>query len=251
MFLWYSFDIFLLAGSRLRNSLNIHTRTPGSNGLVILTPQWPHYCRRPTKGVPSLVRIRFDRCPSMLLLYGIHLFTFFPQLFARHSCPLRTVHFSGGNCNDAYSHDIQQNATKTQNENCQNEVIAVRYQSDNHSLSSVLIPQALSDKEKSPLITRQVILIVTVAVVISVILSVTIMIVLLKTTNISFSKDPSNSEYSPGNELYCKSRNIGLQEKLANLALGQNKKNTLLSLKGSPAGYWLYCPDFDSHLFCY
>ncbi len=21
--------------------------------------------------------------------------------------------------------------------------------------------------------------------------------------------------------------------------------------KGSPAGYWLYCPDFDSHLFCY
>ncbi len=119
--------------------------------------------------------------------------------------------FLGGHFNDGYSYGIhpkppahitnQQIATISQNENCQHEVMAVRYQSDNHSLSSVLIPQASPDRQKLSLITGQVILIVMVAVVISVILSVTIMIVLMRTTNISFPKHPSNSEHFAGNEL--------------------------------------------------
>ncbi len=132
---------------------------------------------------------------------------------------------SGACCNDAFNNDVpneespaylnaytaSQIAPTTRGDNGNNEAVAVgvRYHSDNHSLRSILIPQATTDREKSPVTSNKVILIAIVTVLISVVLSVAIMIVLLSTTNIGkqiwATKDVGNSEEFAGNPYTCTS----------------------------------------------
>ncbi len=81
--------------------------------------------------------------------------------------------------------------------------MAVGYNADNHSLHGALIPQDTSNREKSPMTIKKMILCILLSVLISVLLSVAITIPLSRTYNKQgFQEDALISNNSDGKSYF-------------------------------------------------